>query len=103
MTKRWVAERTTQDLIDGKVWRDEDVAMVWKRFSFEAFSNEEAKDKARTMLVGMIMREGLGWFRMNQDHAGLNMYTEGADQIAEGVADEYKHTTGVIYRLRKEN
>lgn len=101
--KRWVAERTTQDLIDGKVWRDEDVAMIWQRYGFEAFSSREAKDKARVMLVGMIMKEAWGWYGRDADHTDLNMYTRGAQQIAEGEADEYKHPqTGVIYRLCKE-
>jgi hypothetical protein len=101
--KRWVAERTTQALIDGDVWRDEDVAMVWQRYGFEGFSNEEAKKKARTMLVGMIMQEAWGWFERDQDHTALNMYTRGAQQIAEREADEYRHPqTGVVYRLRKE-
>lgn len=90
--KRWVAERGVND---PNIWRDEDVAMATERHVLPD------QDTARTMLVGMLTREGYGWYAMNHDADRKAIFLKLAELVALERMDRVELPWNkVFYQIR---
>lgn len=94
----WIAERYTDS---PEVWRDEDVAMTQQFQTFHGVDQDEAKGKARKMLIGMLMAESFGYEDL-LEHIKSDEYRLAAQQVFNG-AELVRIGQHVVFRIRRKD